>query len=137
MHRSGFEGAEIPGSQHNDMFIFNQSASDTTPAKGGFTKPKLTTLTNNSGGIQGGITNGAPIYFRVAFKPPATIGQAQKTVTYDGEDSGFLEAKGRHDPCVVPRAVPIVEAMASLCIMDALLIQGARKMASSVLPPLK
>jgi len=125
---SGFEGTEIPGSLHNDMFVVNSSASDETSI-GGFTKPKLTTLTNNSGGIQGGITNGAPIYFRVAFKPPATIGQAQKTVTYDGDDSGFLEAKGRHDPCVVPRAVPIVEAMAALCVMDALLIQGARKAA--------
>ena len=105
------------------------------PTKAGFPKPKLTTSTNNSGGIQGGISNGAPIYFRVAFKSPATIGQAQKTVTYAGDDDGFLEAKGRHDPCVVPRAVPIVETMASLCIMDALLLQGARKMATSALLP--
>ena len=69
--------------------------------------------TNHSGGVQGGITNGEPIYFRVGFKPPATIGKAQETVTYDGT-TGVLEAKGRHDPCVVPRAVPIVEAMAAL-----------------------
>jgi chorismate synthase len=87
--------------------------------------PKLTTRTNNSGGIQGGISNGAPIYFRVAFKPPATIGQAQTTADYDGVE-GTLEAKGRHDPCVVPRAVPIVEAMAALVLMDALLAQEAR-----------
>jgi chorismate synthase len=136
LYRSGFEGTEMPGSKHNDMFILNPLASNTIPTKLGFTKPKLTTSTNNSGGIQGGISNGAPIFFRVAFKPPATIGQAQKTVTYNGEDNGFLENKGRHDPCVLPRAVPIVEAMASLCVMDALLMQGARKMATSVLPPL-
>jgi len=131
LDRSGFQGAEIPGSVHNDMFIRNSSitSTDTSP-KGGFAKPKLTTSTNNSGGIQGGITNGSPIFFRVAFKSPATIGQTQKTVTYEGESDVFLENKGRHDPCVLPRAVPIVEAMASLCIMDALLMQGARKMAA-------
>ena len=72
-------------------------------------RPRLTTKTNNSGGIRGGISNGAPIYFTVGFKPPATIGQAQQTATY-GEEDGVLEAKGRHDPCVVPLAVPIVEA---------------------------
>ena len=87
--------------------------------------PRLRTSTNNSGGIQGGISNGSPIYFRVAFKPPATIGQAQQTVTFTGAQ-GTLEAKGRHDPCVVPRAVPIVEAMAALVIMDAVMAQEAR-----------
>ena len=97
----------------------------------------MTTKTNNSGGIQGGISNGAPVYFRVAFKPPATIGQAQKTATYSGESDGILEAKGRHDPCVVPRAVPIVEAMAALVMMDALMAQQARQTARSLLPPLK
>ncbi|KAH8808729.1 chorismate synthase [Xylogone sp. PMI_703] len=128
---SGFEGTEIPGSAHNDMFI--RSPDTSSDSKNGFAKPKLTTLTNNSGGIQGGITNGAPVFFRVAFKSPATIGLPQQTVTFEGESDGLLEAKGRHDPCVVPRAVPIVEAMASICIMDALLMQGGRKMAALAL----
>lgn len=119
---SGFGGCEVPGSVHNDPFVMQDG--------------RLTTKTNNSGGIQGGITNGAPIYFRVAFKPPATIGQAQSTATYDMKD-GVLEAKGRHDPCVVPRAVPIVEAMAALVLIDALMAQGAREKARSLLPALK
>lgn len=102
----------MPGSIHNDPFV-NVNG-------------KLVTKTNNSGGIQGGISNGAPIYFRTAFKPPATIGQQQQTARYDlGE--GVLEAKGRHDPCVVPRAVPIVEAMAALVVMDALMAQTSRE----------
>ena len=95
-------------------------------------KPRLTTKTNNSGGIQGGITNGAHIFFTVGFKPPATIGQAQTTAGYDQVD-GKLEAKGRHDPCVVPRAVPIVEAMAALVLMDAVLAQGGRALARGLL----
>jgi chorismate synthase len=119
---SGFGGCEVPGSIHNDPFIMKDG--------------KLTTKTNNSGGIQGGISNGTTIYFRVAFKPPATIGQAQHTATYDMQE-GVLEAKGRHDPCVVPRAVPIVEAMAALVLMDAVMAQGARENARSLLPPLK
>jgi chorismate synthase len=105
---SGFAGTRLTGSQHNDPFI----------RKGG----RLGTSTNNSGGVQGGISNGEPILFRVAFKPPATIGQAQTTVDFDGHDA-ILEAKGRHDPCVVPRAVPIVESMAALVIVDLALRQ--------------
>ena len=133
---SGFGGCEVPGSSHNDAFI--QSPAVAPSRSGGraaaaSNRPRLTTKTNNSGGVQGGISNGAPIYFRVAFKPPATIGQAQKTATYDSEE-GTLEAKGRHDPCVVPRAVPIVEAMAALVIMDALLSQESRQSARSKLP---
>lgn len=113
---SGFGGCQIPGSIHNDPFV---AATVEEGLNGRMARPKLTTKTNNSGGIQGGISNGAPIYFTVAFKPPATIGQAQTTAGYDEQD-GVLEAKGRHDPCVVPRAIPIVEAMAALVLVDAL-----------------
>jgi chorismate synthase len=112
----------VPGSIHNDAFVVSADQ-------------RLTTKTNNSGGIQGGISNGASIYFRIAFKPPATIGQAQNTASY-GLEEGVLEAKGRHDPCVVPRAVPIVEAMSALVIMDALMAQYAREGAKNLLPPL-
>ncbi|ORY08949.1 chorismate synthase-like protein [Clohesyomyces aquaticus] len=134
---SGFGGCQIPGSIHNDPFI---KAPAVPPSHSGAAssvpRPRLITKTNNSGGIQGGISNGAPIYFSVGFKPPATIGQAQQTTTYD-ETEGVLEAKGRHDPCVVPRAVPIVESMAALVIIDAVLAQQARAAARSLLPPLK
>lgn len=105
---SGFSGTRLNGSQHNDPFIKRND--------------RLGTLTNNSGGVQGGISNGEPIVFRVAFKPPATIGQAQRTVDFNGNPA-TLEAKGRHDPCVVPRAVPIVESMAALAIADMALQQ--------------
>ncbi|MBU1370985.1 MAG: chorismate synthase [Bacteroidetes bacterium] len=100
---SGFAGVEMPGSQHNDSFTSRDG--------------KLRTLTNNSGGVQGGITNGERLYFRTAFKPVATIMQKQQTVDKFGKDI-LLEAKGRHDVCVVPRAVPIVEAMAALVTID-------------------
>jgi chorismate synthase len=86
----GFRGAETRGSKHNDPFVFNEKHG------------RLGTETNKSGGIQGGISNGEIVYFRIGFKPPATIAQSQTTVTYEG-DKGVLEAKGRHDPCVVPR----------------------------------
>jgi len=105
---SGFSGTRLTGSIHNDPFIKRKDC--------------LGTLTNNSGGVQGGISNGEPIIFRVAFKPPATIGQAQSTVDFNGNQT-TLEAKGRHDPCVVPRAVPIVESMAALVIADMALRQ--------------
>ena len=123
---SGFGGCEVPGSIHNDAFILSPVVLPSQSGAASYTNGvRLTTKTNNSGGVQGGISNGAPIYFRVAFKPPATIGQAQTTAMYDSQE-GILEAKGRHDPCVVPRAVPIVEAMAALVVMDALLAQEAR-----------
>ena len=109
---SGFAGSRMLGSDHNDPFV----------KKG----DRIGTSTNNSGGIQGGITNGEPILLRIAFKPPATISLPQKTVDFSGE-AATLEAKGRHDPCVVNRAVPIVESMAALVVLDMLLRQEARK----------
>ncbi|KAF8912882.1 chorismate synthase [Gymnopilus junonius] len=119
---SGFRGTEVPGSQHNDPFVRGESGT-------------LRTATNWSGGIQGGITNGENVYFRIGFKSPATISQPQETAQYDGT-LGSLAARGRHDPCVVPRAVPIVEAMAAIVVMDQLLIQNSRKTAASLLPPI-
>ena len=109
----GFEGSAHLGSQINDSFY----------KKGNGT---LGTLTNNSGGIQGGITNGEPVYFRVAFKPVATLLRDVDTCNAKGEKVQ-LKMKGRHDPCVVPRAVPIVEAMAAICALDAVLLNNARK----------
>jgi len=108
---SGFSGARMRGSRHNDPFVLKNG--------------RLGTRTNRSGGVQGGITNGEPIIFRVAFKPPATIGQAQETADFEGQPV-TLEARGRHDPCVVPRAVPIVESMAALVLADLVLIQKMR-----------
>jgi chorismate synthase len=112
---SGFEGVKLPGSQHNDQFQ--------EPAPG---QKVLRTETNHSGGIQGGISNGMDIYFRTAFKPVATIMRDQDTFNAAGE-SVVLKGKGRHDPCVVPRAVPIVEAMAALVLADHLLRARADK----------
>jgi len=106
---SGFAGTRMRGSEHNDRFESRDG--------------RLRTVTNNSGGVQGGITNGELVYFRVAFKPVATISRAQETVDYDGKPV-ILEAKGRHDPCVLPRAVPIVEAMAALVMADLALRAG-------------
>ncbi|EME38604.1 hypothetical protein DOTSEDRAFT_75948 [Dothistroma septosporum NZE10] len=130
---SGFGGCSVPGSTHNDPFVKAEAQPAVGNGAPGTERPRLTTKTNNSGGIQGGISNGAHIYFTVAFKPPATIGQAQTTATYD-ETEGILEAKGRHDPCVIPRAVPIVEAMAALVIMDAVAAQSARQSMRARLP---
>lgn len=100
----GFAGVCQRGSEQNDVFV--------PDGKGG-----ITTTTNNSGGIQGGISNGQDIYFRVAFKPVATLLMEQDTVTLNGEATTLM-AKGRHDPCVLPRAVPVVEAMAAMTILD-------------------
>ncbi len=107
---SGFDGTRLKGSEHND--IFNADG---------------TTQTNHSGGVQGGISNGQDIYFNVAFKPVATIMQKQETITKEGETTE-MQGKGRHDPCVVPRAVPIVEAMAALVLADFWLLNKVSKL---------
>ena len=101
---SGFAGTMLLGSEHNDAFI---------PGPEG----RLHTATNRSGGIQGGISNGEPIVLRVGFKPTATIAREQQTVTAAG-DATTLRGRGRHDPCVLPRAVPMVEAMVALVLAD-------------------
>jgi len=106
---SGFEGTTMKGSAHNDLFNTDG-----------------TTQTNQSGGVQGGISNGMDIYFRVAFKPVATIMQNQETINSKG-DTVDMQGKGRHDPCVVPRAVPIVEAMAALVLADFTLLKRTNK----------
>jgi len=103
---SGFAAAKMKGSEHNDAFEMVDG--------------KTSTQTNHSGGVQGGLTNGMDLVFRVAFKPVASIGQKQETITREGNKTE-LEITGRHDPCVVPRAVPIVEAMTALVLVDHLL----------------
>ena len=109
---NGFAAATGRGSQQNDIFYNNDGS--------------IATRTNNSGGIQGGISNGNDIYFRVAFKPVATLLMEQPTVTKGGEETVLL-ARGRHDPCVVPRAVPVVEAMAALVLLDHCLLDRAAR----------
>ena len=103
----GFKGLKMKGSEQNDVFFNNNG--------------RIETHTNHSGGIQGGISNGQDIYFRVAFKPVATVLMEQHTVNLDGTDT-TLKARGRHDPCVLPRAVPIVEAMTAMTLLDFYLI---------------
>jgi chorismate synthase len=100
----GFDGLSLRGSQQNDLF-YNDNGH-------------VAVRSNHSGGIQGGISNGQDIYFRVAFKPVATLLTEQQTIDKDGNDT-ILQVKGRHDPCVLPRAVPVVEAMAAMVVFDA------------------
>lgn len=107
---SGFEGVAMKGSDANDAFILEDE--------------NVKTRTNHSGGIQGGISNGSDIYFRVLFKPVATIFKKQETLN-TSKQAVELQAEGRHDPCVLPRAVPIVEAMTALTLVDLLLISKA------------
>lgn len=114
---NGFASCSLRGSQQNDIFTGNNG--------------NVTTLSNNSGGIQGGISNGQDIYFRVAFKAVATLLMEQQTVDVNGYDT-TVAARGRHDPCVVPRAVPVVEAMAALTILDFLIIENGRRASREV-----
>ncbi|HRM58274.1 MAG TPA: chorismate synthase, partial [Prevotella sp.] len=119
----GFEGVTTRGSEQNDVFV---------PTDG----KDITTKTNHSGGIQGGISNGQDIYIRVAFKPVATILRPQESINKDGEtvtvdlegNPTLLKARGRHDPCVLPRAVPVVEAMAAMVILDNYLLNKTVKL---------
>lgn len=106
---SGFKGTQLKGSEHNDVFL-----------------PDGSTVSNNSGGVQGGISNGMDIYFKVAFKPVATIMKDQSSIDLEHNEV-TVSGKGRHDPCVVPRAVPIVEAMAAMVIADHFLLQSSRQ----------
>ncbi|MBM3891109.1 MAG: chorismate synthase, partial [Verrucomicrobia bacterium] len=108
---SGFDGTRMLGSDHNDPFL----------ARGG----RIVTKTNRSGGVQGGISNGMPIFVRVAFKPTATVMKPQRTVTAAGEPT-ILKGRGRHDPCVLPRAVPLVDNMVALVLCDHLLRHDAQ-----------
>jgi len=110
---SGFDGTRLTGSAHNDAFYKDGD--------------EVRTRSNNSGGVQGGISNGEDIVCRIAFKPTATINKEQETVSTSGEET-VLKARGRHDPCVLPRAVPIVEAMAALVLLDHWFLDRSRKL---------
>ena len=114
------------GSEHNDVFIINEKTEKQNKNDLSLYKlDKISSKTNFSGGILGGISNGENIYFNVAFKPVSTIGIHQETCDYDGKYS-ILQAKGRHDPCVLPRAMPIVEGMTAITLLDNALIQSSR-----------
>ena len=110
---SGFRGSELFGSENNDLYTIKRG--------------KVVTKTNNSGGILGGISNGMPITMRIAFKPASSIAQKQETVDIKNKKDTILQVKGRHDPCVVPRAAPVVDSLVALTIADHALITGAIK----------
>jgi chorismate synthase len=110
---SGFRGSELYGSENNDLYTVKNG--------------KIITKTNNSGGILGGISNGMPITMRIAFKPASSIAQKQSTIDIKTKKETVLQVKGRHDPCVVPRAPPVVDSLVSLTIADHALLSGAIK----------
>jgi chorismate synthase len=113
---SGFAATKMRGSQHNDPFELNEEG-------------EASLATNLAGGTLGGISSGAPLYFRVAFKPTSSIKKAQQSVTLQGEKASFqIPSSGRHDPCVAIRAVPVVEAMTALVLADALLLNRSAKL---------
>ena len=127
---SGFEGTKMKGSEHNDSPLpqpLSTGEGSSAQAASTNAEKKHLTKTNHSGGIQGGISNGEDIYFRVAFKPVSTIMQTQTTINTKGE-AVEMQGKGRHDPCVLPRAVPVVEAMCALVVVDHLLRQRNSKL---------
>ena len=121
----GFDCVSTKGSEQNDIFVNNIDSED-IPAENA-EKSRIQTLTNHSGGIQGGISNGQDIYMRIAFKPVATLLMEQRTVDLEGNPT-TLKARGRHDPCVLPRAVPIVEAMAAMVTLDQYLMNKTAKL---------
>lgn len=118
----GFAGVTARGSEQNDVFIPKADAAVNQNVAA-----RITTKSNHSGGIQGGLSNGQDIYFRVAFKPVATLLMEQNTVDLEG-NATTLTARGRHDPCVLPRAVPVVEAMAAMVILDNYLLNKTIKL---------
>ena len=120
---TGFAGTDLRGSEHNDEFYIDMGAAGTGPPHP-LDMGRVRTRTNRSGGVQGGITNGETIYFRVAFKPTATIMREQRTVSVAREET-TIKGRGRHDPCVLPRAVPMVEAMTTLVLADHALMHRA------------
>ena len=114
----GFEAARVFGSENNDDFYYED---DPNPGlRSGGVQTHVRTRTNNHGGILGGISSGMPVIFRVAFKPTPSIARKQNTILYDEEKNIEIEVKGRHDPCIVPRALPCVEAAAAMAVMDAM-----------------
>lgn len=123
----GFNGLELRGSQQNDQYDLNVERDTQACAIFEDRPPRAGVITNNSGGIQGGISNGEDIYFRVAFKPVATQLREQTTIDVHGCET-TLQARGRHDPCVLPRAVPVVEAMAAITILDYYLLRKTNKL---------
>ena len=127
---SGFSGTQMTGLEHNDLF-YMESDTDIPAGSSEPAKRRVRTKTNRSGGIQGGISNGEEIIFRIAFKPTATVLREQQTVSSEHQDT-TLKARGRHDPCVLPRAVPIVEAMTHLVVCDHFLRQRAQNEAQCV-----
>jgi chorismate synthase len=125
---SGFEGTKLRGSLHNDPFCKRQVSTHSSSSSSHAMKHRHTLglVKNDAGGVLGGISSGADIYFKIAVKPVSTIGQAQETVDFDG-NATVLEAKGRHDPCVLPRVPPLVEAMSALVLADMAMMQLARE----------
>lgn len=128
---SGFEGVTMHGSDHNDPLVGISSPTEKHTALRNGENKVLKSSSNNAGGTLGGISSGMPIYFRVAIKPVSTIGMRQQTAAWNGKNT-ILEAGGRHDPCVLPRAPPLVEAMAAIALGDSVLCQKGHLVPSPI-----